>query len=67
MNRQNVSSSRIRSVGWENDILEIEFPDRAIYHYYDVSESEYRNFMNSSSLGSELSRLDKIKRYSPVR
>ncbi len=67
MNRQSVSSSRMRSVGWENDILEIEFHDGAIYHYYDVSESEYRSFMSSSSLGSELSRLDKIKRYSPVR
>lgn len=67
MNRQNVSSSRIKSVGWENDILELEFKDGAIYHYYDVSESEYQNFMNSSSLGSALSRLDKIKRYSQVR
>lgn len=67
MNRQFVSSSRMRSVGWENNVLEIEFHDGAIYHYYDVSESEHRSFMSSSSLGSELSRLDKIKRYSPVR
>ncbi|EAC3708949.1 KTSC domain-containing protein, partial [Listeria monocytogenes] len=27
MQRNHVSSSRIRSVGWENDILEIEFND----------------------------------------
>lgn len=67
MIRQSVSSSRMRSVGWENGVLEIEFPDGAIYHYYDVSESEYQSFMSSSSLGSELSRLDKVKRYSPVR
>lgn len=67
MNRQFVSSKRIRSVGWENDVLEIEFHDGAIYHYYDVSEFEYRNFMSSNSLGSELSRLDKLKRYSRVR
>ncbi|MEK4425464.1 KTSC domain-containing protein [Solibacillus sp. FSL K6-1523] len=66
MNRQFVSSSRMRSVGWENDILEIEFSDGAIYHYYDVSESEYLSFMNSSSLGSEISRLDKIKRYKRI-
>ncbi|MEK5432650.1 KTSC domain-containing protein [Lysinibacillus sp. FSL R7-0073] len=67
MDRQYVSSSRIRNVGWENGVLEIEFHDGAIYHYYDVSEYEYRSFMSSSSLGSELSRLDKIKRYAPVR
>jgi len=67
MNRQYVSSSRIRSVGWENDTLEIEFKDGSIYHYYNVSESEYQNFMSSSSLGSALSRLDKIHRYSRVR
>lgn len=66
MNRQYVSSSRIQSVGWENDILELEFKDGAIYHYYNVSESEYRNFISSSSLGSELSRLDKIKDYKRV-
>lgn len=66
MDRQYVSSRRIQSVGWENNILEIEFKDGAIYQYYDVSESEYRNFMNSSSLGSELSRLDKIKRYKRI-
>ncbi|MCE8386027.1 KTSC domain-containing protein, partial [Listeria monocytogenes] len=31
MQRNHVSSSRIRSVGWENDILEIEFNDGSIY------------------------------------
>jgi hypothetical protein len=66
MNRQSVSSSRIRSVGWENNTLEIEFHNGAIYHYYNVSDSEYRNFISSNSLGSELSRLDKIKRYKQV-
>lgn len=66
MNRQSVSSSRISSVGWENNILEIQFPDGVIYHYYDVSRSEYENFINSASLGSALSRLDKSHRYSRV-
>ena len=66
MNRQSVSSSRISSVGWENNILEIQFKDGAIYQYFDVSKSEYTNFMNSSSLGSALSTLDKQHRYSRV-
>ena len=66
MQRQFVSSSRISSVGWENNTLEIEFKDGAIYQYFDVSKSEYQNFINSSSLGSALSVLDKQHRYSKI-
>lgn len=66
MYRQPVSSSRISSVGWENNVLEIQFHNGAIYQYYGVSHSEYQNFMNASSLGSELSRLDKIHRYQRI-
>lgn len=66
MLRQPVSSSRMSSVGWENDTLEIEFKDGAVYQYYDVTHSEYLAFMNSPSLGSALSKLDKIHRYSRV-
>lgn len=67
MLRKPVSSSRISSVGWENDTLEIQFiKGGAIYQYYNVSKSEYDSFMNSSSLGSALSRLDKMHRYQRV-
>ncbi|WP_082674733.1 KTSC domain-containing protein, partial [Christensenella hongkongensis] len=51
MLRNPVSSSRIRSIGWENDTLEVEFHDGAIYQYYNVSRAEYESFMNSPSLG----------------
>lgn len=64
--RQPVSSSRVSSVGWENNVLEVEFKDGAVYQYYDVSQSQYQNFINSPSLGSELSRLDKVHRYKRV-
>ena len=63
MQRHSVSSSRIASVGWENDVLEVQFHNGAVYQYYNVSRSEYQSFMNSPSLGSELSRLDKVHRY----
>ncbi len=66
MIRKPVISSRISSVGWENDILEVEFKNGAIYRYFEVTYQEYISFMNSSSLGSALSRLDKIHRYSRV-
>lgn len=63
MNRRPVSSSRISSVGWENDTLEVEFKNGKIYQYFNVSQSEYQNFLNSASLGSALSSLDKIHKY----
>ncbi|MDD3251937.1 MAG: KTSC domain-containing protein [Lachnospiraceae bacterium] len=66
MQRQYVSSSRITSVGWSNNILEVEFKNGRVYQYHGVTQSEYQNFINSPSLGSALSRLDKIHPYNPV-
>lgn len=66
MNRQPVSSSRISSVGWENNILEIQFKDGAVYQYYGVTNSEYLAFMNAPSLGHELSILDKFHSYKRI-
>ena len=67
MLRYSVSSSRISSVGWENNTLEVEFHNGAVYQYYDVTQSEYDNFMNAPSLGHELSVLDKRHRYKRIR
>ena len=66
MQRQLVSSSRMRSVGWENETLEIEFNDGTVYQYHGVPYSAYLEFMNSPSLGSALHRLDKIYPYNRV-
>lgn len=66
MNRYPVNSSRLISVGWENNTLEVEFNNGKIYQYYDVSKIEYQNFLNSPSLGSAISTLDKIHKYRPI-
>ncbi len=66
MQRHYVSSSRISSVGWENNTLEVEFTNGAIYQYYNVSQTEYNSFINSSSLGHTLSILDKTHSYRRV-
>lgn len=66
MVRNPVSSSRIASVGWENDTLEIQFHNGAVYQYYDVSIDEYKSFMSSGSLGHALSILDKRHHYSRI-
>lgn len=67
MQRRYVSSSRIRSVGWEPNTLEVEFKDGSVYQYHGVTSLEYNAFVNSASLGSELSRLDKRHPYTKVR
>lgn len=66
MQRQSVSSSRISSVGWENNTLEVQFKDGAVYQYYNVSREEYQRFISSPSLGSAISQLDKVHNYKRV-
>lgn len=66
MIRYAVSSSRIASVGWEDNVMEVQFHNGSVYQYYDVSQSEYQAFLDSPSLGSALSRLDKVHRYRRV-
>ena len=66
MNRHPVSSSRIANVGWENNTMEVQFHNGTVYQYHGVSSQEYQNFLNSPSLGSALSVLDKKHPYNPV-
>lgn len=66
MRRQPVSSSRISSVGWENNTLEIQFKNGSVYQYFNVTNAEYIRFMNSSSLGHELSNIDKTHAYKKI-
>ena len=51
MNRQAVTSSNLRSVGYENGVLEIEFHSSGIYQYSNVSAPIYQGLMNASSKG----------------
>jgi len=53
MQRVSVSSSNIRSIGYESEskILEIEFNSGSIYQYYKVPEEIYQNLMNAGSHG----------------
>lgn len=66
MNLYPVSSSRMSKVGYENNTMYVKFKDGSIYAYLNVSASEYNDFINSPSLGSALSRFDKIHPYHRV-
>ena len=51
MERENVTSSMIASVGYDPDssTLEIEFKsDGSVWQYYDFLESNYHDFRNGS-------------------
>ena len=67
MYRQPVTSSRMSSVGYENNVLEVEFKNGSIYQYYNVSEQEYISFMTSGSLGRALSIIDKKHQYKRIK
>lgn len=56
MDRIPISSSMIRSVGYDLEALtlEVEFKNGDVYQYYDVPESEYNMIVNSSSPGRYL-------------
>ena len=58
MNRQHVSSSNIRSIGYdpESKTLEIEFHSGGIYQYFNAPESIYNALMSASSHGSYFHR-----------
>lgn len=58
MIRQTVSSSNIRSIGYDakSQTLEIEFQDGDIYQYFNISESIYSALMSASSYGSYFHR-----------
>ena len=53
MDREPVASSNIASIGYNADekVLEVEFLDGSIYHYFDISLEVHRAFMEASSKG----------------
>lgn len=61
MERQPVSSSNIRSIGYEagTGTLEVEFNSGGVYQYFNVPEATYSALMRASSKGAYVN--DNIK------
>lgn len=51
MERTKVKSSNIVSIGWENEVLEVEFSSGTIYSYFSVPERRFKDLMASESKG----------------
>ena len=56
MYREPVSSSNIRSIGYDSQsaILEVEFTSGDVYQHFDVPAHLYQGLMNASSKGQFL-------------
>ncbi len=70
MQRTPVSSSNLRSVGYDatTQTLEIEFHSGGIYQYFDVPQSVYDALMAASSHGSYFYyHIRNAYHYRPVR
>lgn len=66
MKRTKVISSNLAAIGYDtaNEILEIEFKNGSIYHYFEVPLYEYSGIMEAKSHGKYLAEYIKdIYRY----
>ena len=61
MDRVNVGSSNIRSIGYENNVLEVEFLNNSIYQYYNVEIYHFDNLITKPHPGTYFSKFIKDK------
>ena len=69
MERQSVSSSNLRSIGYDHSssTLEVEFNNGSIYQYFDVPQHIYSEIMSAGSHGQYLAQNIKgVYRYSKI-
>jgi hypothetical protein len=51
MQRDSVVSSSVVSVGYENEVLEVEFSSGRVYRYHGVAKEDYEGLKASESKG----------------
>lgn len=54
MKRQNVISSVVRSIGWEDGKMEVQFNTGTIYLYDNVNLDTFQKIRISDSIGSAI-------------
>ncbi|TDO34303.1 KTSC domain-containing protein [Kribbella sp. VKM Ac-2527] len=52
MRRRPVNSSSVRSVGWQDGTLELEYVGGSVYQYYDVPQPTYAGLLAAESIGN---------------
>ena len=69
MKRQNVLSSDITSIGYDEStqILEVEFKHGDVYQYYNVPKEVYKGLISASSHGKYFhAHIRDVYRYSKI-
>jgi KTSC domain len=58
MERKNVESTMIRSLGYDSEkkVLEVEFQSGGVYHYTGVSAEKYKALLEAPSIGQYFAR-----------
>lgn len=58
MKRKTISSSNIKSIGYnvERKVLEVEFHNKAVYHYLDVDTKTVVELLLADSVGGHFAR-----------
>lgn len=60
-----VKSSNVKSIGWHEGTLEVEFHNGGLYHYHNVPQAKHAGLMASESVGSYLHKY--VKPHHPYR
>lgn len=55
MNRNPIAnSSNVRSIGWHDNVMEVEFIGGGIYRYHGVSAGDHSDVVHAASVGRAL-------------
>lgn len=52
MRRRLVNSSSVRSIGWSDGTLELEYVNGSTYQYYDVPQTTFAALLAAPSIGA---------------
>ena len=63
MKRYKVSSSIIKSIGYLNNTIEIEYMNGSVYKYFDTSVQIYAEIIRATSVGATSKKLLKGKKF----
>jgi hypothetical protein len=56
MRRRPVDSSSVRSVGWFDGTLELEYVNGSVYQYFEVSQPTYAALLAAPSIGAYINK-----------
>jgi hypothetical protein len=65
MRRRPVNSSSVRSVGWSDGTLELEYVSGCVYQYFDVPQPTFAALLAAPSIGAYVN--EQIKPYYDFR